>query len=231
VRVVCPEQNPETPGATAVPSEASFPSHWAGVRGPDAVDASSTSPVPPPSPSALHPLQQGPRHRAGPAACPAAARSTFPSVVSSPNRLPCDSGLASCSRTHRWLEEPLSLSSSSKFGGGILFLSPGQACGKSHGGMAEENQSSQQDGVIQHQATSGPSGGLLSHRPAPSTAMVLQPRAFACLSHPEHANKDWFELFGFVCSWLNSNDVRIKSAQHPRQHPRGDGVHAATCNG
>ena len=81
------------------------------------------------------------------------------------------------------------------------------------------------------QGTLGPRDGLLSHRPAPSKAMLLQPRAFAYLSHPEHVNKDWFELFTFARSWVNSNDVRIKPGKYHRQGPRGAGINAGTCSG
>lgn len=49
---------------------------------------------------------------------------------------------------HPGLKESQSLSSSCVSGGGIQFLTPGQACGESQSGMVEESQSSQQDGVI-----------------------------------------------------------------------------------
>lgn len=65
--------------------------------------------------------------------------------------------------------------------------------------------------------------------------MLLQPRAFAYLSHPEHVNKDLFELFTLACSWVNSDDVRIKPGKYQRQSPGGRGgkagINVGTCSG
>lgn len=95
--------------------------------------------------------------------------------------------------------------------------------------QAEENLTSKQEGVIQCQGTLGPCSGLLSHPSTPSKAMLLQPHAFAYLSHPQHVNKDQFELFILLALGL-TKDVRIKPRKFHRQGPRGAGSSAGTCN-
>lgn len=54
--------------------------------------------------------------------------------------------------------------------------------------------------------------------------MLLLPHAFAYLSHPEHVNKDWFELFTLACSWVNSDNVRIKPGKYQSPAAEGGGV-------
>lgn len=57
----------------------------------------------------------------------------------------------------------------------------------------------------------------------------MQPHAFAYVYHLAHVNKDWFELFSFSHSWINSDNVHIKPGKYHRWGPRGSGAHPVSC--
>lgn len=138
-------------------------------------------------------------------ACPVAAPGTFPWAVWPPDPPPCDGSLAGRLQTR--LQSKVCLFLPPVFLGEESCSSPSARLVA--GGMVEENPTSQQEGVIQCQGTAGPCSGLLSHRSTPSKVMLLQPHAFAYLSHPQHVNKDQFELFILLALGL-TNNVRIK---------------------
>lgn len=154
-----------------------------------------------------------------------AARGTFPRAVWPPDRPPCGGSLAGRLQTR--LQSKVCLLLPPVFLGEESCSSPSARLVA--GGLVEENPTTHQEGVIQCQGTSGPCSGLLSHRSTPSKVMLLQPHAFAYLSHPQHVNKDQFELFILLAVGL-TNNVRIKPRKFHRQGPRGARVSAGTCN-